>query len=152
MATLTISVESRIAGALSEKAPLDEVFLNLVEERITVRELIRRTVEEQVHELVVTHNMEYAEARKALDRQYLSPAEIRRQAEDEGAIRYPSKGVKDLPQIDRRAETEKALSAFEQQRYFILIDGRQVESLEEQITFEPRTKVTFLRLIPLAGG
>jgi hypothetical protein len=34
----------------------------------------------------------------------------------------------------------------------MLVDDRQVESLDEEITLQPNTRVSFLRLTPLVGG
>ena len=47
---------------------------------------------------------------------------------------------------------EKALAAFERGSYMVMIDGTPMARLDEQITFAPATKVTFLRIMPLAGG
>jgi len=151
MATLTIEVQSRVVGRDSDEPTLVPVVLELLEERITVAELIRRTVEEQVRELVVRRKLDAQQARRALDRQYLTDEEIMAQAE-QGAVRYPSRRAAHVPEIDPETEVQKALRAFEAGSYLILIDGRQVERLDEELTFAPGVKVMFLRLMPLAGG
>ncbi len=151
MPGVTVEVESRIVGARRDAPALDTVLLDLLDERITVAELIRRTVEEQVHDLLIKRKMDAEEARGALDRQYMTPQEVLEQAQ-KGAVRFPSKRVKQVPQIDAQAEVKKALGAFKAGAYFVMIDGRQVERLDEEITFAPGTKVTFLRLTPLVGG
>ena len=153
MALLHIEVQSRIAGLAANDQTLQPVILDLIDERITVAELIRRTVEEQVRDLIAHRKLDALKAQEALQRQYhyLSDDEIASQAK-QGTVRYPSSRPVSIPQIDPQAETEKALAAFEQGGYMILIGGRRVERLDEQITFAPGTKVTFLRVMPLAGG
>jgi hypothetical protein len=49
-------------------------------------------------------------------------------------------------------DTEPALQAFERGRVLLLVDDRQVERLDEEIVLAPDTTVTFLELVPLAGG
>ena len=55
-------------------------------------------------------------------------------------------------QIDWKAQFEKALEAFEANRVLILVNERQVESLEEEIVVEAGTSVSFLKLTMLVGG
>jgi hypothetical protein len=90
---------------------------------------------------------------EALRRQYhyLTDDEVTSQAKH-GAVRYPSTRPIAIPQIDPQAEVEKALAAFERGSYMVMIDGEPMSRLDEQIAFAPATKVTFLRIMPLAGG
>lgn len=151
MPVRTIEVRSRVVGSSPQDPALAPVVLELLEERMTVAELIRRTVEEQVRELLARRRIDAQQVRRALDRQYLTPEEIARQAQ-EGAVRLPSARAVRVPEIDPAAEAQKALRAFEAGAYLVLVDGRQVERLDETVTFAPGTRVTFLRLMPLAGG
>ncbi|MEM9764517.1 MAG: hypothetical protein AAF968_18760 [Pseudomonadota bacterium] len=59
---------------------------------------------------------------------------------------------KERPVPDPEAEVAKALAAFEANGFVVLVDDRQVEHLESNVTVEPDTVVTFLRLVPLVGG
>jgi hypothetical protein len=45
-----------------------------------------------------------------------------------------------------------ALQAFEDGLYYVFVNGAQCEHLDEQIQLSPDSTVTFLRLVPLAGG
>lgn len=45
-----------------------------------------------------------------------------------------------------------ALEAFERNGFILLVEDRQVETLEEEIRVRPDTQVTFLKLVPLVGG
>lgn len=151
MSPITIEVRSRIAGLAVNDLALQPAILELIEERITVGELIRRTVEEQVRELVGRRKLDALQARQALARQYLTEDEVGAQAR-QGAVRYPSSHPPSIPRISPQAEVQKALAAFERGSYMVMIDGKRKERLDEEITFAPGTRVTFLRVMPLAGG
>ncbi|HEX2988956.1 MAG TPA: hypothetical protein VHS06_12415 [Chloroflexota bacterium] len=151
MTPIVVEVGCKTAGVAVGVHDIGPVALQLMEERLTVAELIRRTVEEQVRELLVRRKLAADQARQLLDRQYLTEKEIARQAEH-GAVRYPSGRVRQEPPIDPAAEVWKALRGFENGSYLILIDGRRMERLEETIDFAPGVQVTFLRVMPLMGG
>ncbi len=71
------------------------------------------------------------------------------QAKRDGAVRLPTR---QLGRVDAELEVGRALVAFERRVYSVFVDARQVEDLQEMITVQPGTRVTFLRLMPLAGG
>jgi hypothetical protein len=54
--------------------------------------------------------------------------------------------------INATAQLAKAIAAFQGNQIIMLVDDRQVESLDEEITLRPNTRVSFLRLTPLVGG
>ena len=54
--------------------------------------------------------------------------------------------------IDPVAAVNTALKAFEAERYFVLINDTQIETLNEVIVITPETEAVFLRLTPLVGG
>lgn len=60
--------------------------------------------------------------------------------------------LKEAKAIDLEAQIEVALSAFEKNGYLVLVDDKQVESLDQQITISKDTKIIFLKLTPLVGG
>lgn len=49
-------------------------------------------------------------------------------------------------------QTAVAEKAFQEGRYFVLLDDRQAESLDEMIDLARTTEATFLLLTPLKGG
>jgi hypothetical protein len=53
----------------------------------------------------------------------------------------------DLPALER-----KALGAFRRCQVVLIVDGRQVEDEDELVELSADSDVTFLRLVPLAGG
>ena len=138
MSGLQVEVRSRVPGAAGEALP--DVLLALASERTTARELIRRAVEEQVRQLRV----DSGRCRRALDRQYLSAEEIRAQAAT-GTVRMPT-------EPDLATEVARAQRAFEHHVFVVLVGGRQVERLDEEVVLKLGEPVAFLRLVPLVGG
>lgn len=151
MSPLTIEVQSRVVGGSPSEPVLAPVRVILPAETLTVATLIRRTVEEQVRELRMRQYLDAEQARRALDRQYLTSDEIAAQAE-QGSVRFPSQRARKSRQVEAEEEVDRALRAFEAGAYLILVDGRRIESLNEEIRFAPGSNVTFRRLMPLIGG
>ena len=54
------------------------------------------------------------------------------------------------PVIER--EARRAEEAFIKGRFLLVVDGRKLERLDQRFELTPDTEVTFLRLVPLAGG
>ena len=129
-ATLTIRDES-LAGD-----PLREWALEILTETLTVRELIRSRVYQEVQD----HNLQRAG----------QPFHgLVRPAAAEAALNGDRKPGKP---IDWKAQYELALAAFEKNQVIILVNDRQAEALDEEVTVGPGTAVTFLRLTLLVGG
>ena len=61
-----------------------------------------------------------------------------------------------LPQAPRRVDWEaqfaRACEAFERNGFFVLVDDRQVEALDDEIELKLDTVVSFVKLVPLVGG
>jgi hypothetical protein len=121
--TLTVRDETTSGKAL---ATLD---LQLEAEQVTVAELIRA----RVHQEVRDHNARGATAPRF------------------NGLVQPEQ-TKGRRRVDAERQTEVALSAFERGHVLLLVDDRQVEELEQQVTMGPGTTVTFLKLVPLVGG
>lgn len=112
--------------------------LDFLNERITVRELIR----ERVYEEVRQHNAGLPSA----------PRFLVRPTETEALLNGERAGSRLVRQVDWQTHYDRALAGFEARRFFILVDDRQMESLDEEIALIPTTDVRFLRLVPLVGG
>lgn len=141
----SIEIRCRSLLAPQSEPELPVVALDILDHDITAAELIRRTVEEQIRELLVSYRLDAAQAQRALNRLYLIEQEIQAQ-EAGGRIRYAPL------QIDSAVEVRRALRAFEKGAYLLVVDGRRVQRLDERLTFRPGCRVTFLRLTPLIGG
>jgi hypothetical protein len=128
----TLTVRDETLGG----EPLNEFVLELLTERITVRELIRSRVYQEVQD----HNLRDRE----VFRGFVQPTDSERALN--------GWKLKDARSIDWKRQFELAVEAFEKNQVLILIDDRQAESLDEEITVAPETRVSFLRLTPLVGG
>lgn len=128
--SLTLHDET-LFGAKSDAVTLD--FLN---ETITVQELIRERVYEEVRQYNAT-TPEYF-------RGLVQPTDAEQTLN----------GVKlrEHRRVDWETQYKLALDAFERNGFFILVDDRQVESLYETVTLTPATQVSFVKLVPLVGG
>jgi hypothetical protein len=135
---MRVQVRGKVPGGGGEGLP--DVLVDLAAEVTTARELIRLAVTEQVRAL----RGDAARCRRALDRQYLSAADIREQAAT-GAVRMPA-----APDV--AAEVARAQRAFERNAFVVFAGGRQLRQLDEETRLPSGEPVVFLRLTPLAGG
>jgi hypothetical protein len=110
--------------------------LEIAEERLAVRELIRRRVFQEVAE----YNARTPEVFRGL----VQPADAERVLNGY-ALRTPRR-------IDPEKQTELALRAFAGNGFLVLVGDRQVTDLDEEIELVLGTEVTFLKLVPLVGG
>jgi hypothetical protein len=129
-ATLTIHDESATGESLHQ------FVLTVPGERITIRDLIRERVLHEVEE----YNRRKPEAFQGL----VQPTESERTLNGY-RLKHPRA-------IDAAAQFAKAIDAFRGNQIIMIVDDRQVESLDEEILVRPSTRVSFLRLTPLVGG
>lgn len=54
--------------------------------------------------------------------------------------------------IDAEKQMYVALSAFQKNGYFVLVDDSQVDDLNQIITLRGTSKISFVKLTPLIGG
>lgn len=54
--------------------------------------------------------------------------------------------------LDWEKQFEAAIKSFDANGYFLLVDGKQVESLDEELELHSSSKVQFVKLVPLVGG
>ena len=54
--------------------------------------------------------------------------------------------------VDDQAAVANALHAFRDGIYLAFIDGQQIQQLETELQLQPETRVSFVRLMMLAGG
>jgi hypothetical protein len=146
-----LPVRTRVVGAAPSEPKLDDVLLSLFDDTLTVRELIAMTIEEQVRDLTMTRNLDSADARRILDRQYLTAEDVDRQAAT-GVIAFPAHKQDRPLEIDTQAEIERAERGFERGTYAVFVDGRQMERLDEEVTLHATSRATFVRMTPLVGG
>ena len=110
--------------------------LDLLSERITVRELIRTRVYQEVRD----YNLHQSEYFRGL----VQPTHAERTLN--------GFKIQQRRRIDPEKQFERAIESFYRNGFLVLVNDRQVDELEEEIGIQPDTTVTFLKLVPLVGG
>ncbi|WP_104433323.1 hypothetical protein [Kineococcus xinjiangensis] len=108
--------------------------LEVFEETLSVRELIRRRIFQEVAE----HHARRPERFTGL----VQPTATERAVNGERAPR----------RIDPEAQFARAVEAFSRNGFLVLVDDRQVTDLDAQVDLRSGTEVVFLKLVPLVGG
>jgi hypothetical protein len=132
--TVMIKDESgsgRVAGTLT---------LDGVDERITLRDLVRTRVREEV----ARYNSQRGEGRGDIFAGLVMPegAEPTR-----GGFRMPARRV-----IDWEQQADRAVRAFTKNGFFVLVGDRQVADLDEELHLTAHSDIRFIRLVQLVGG
>ena len=107
--------------------------LLLANERTTLRELIRRRIEDEVQAINE-------------GRDEVQPLVVPTQQETQ------LNGTRPPRYIDPDRQLAAAITAFERNRIIVIVDDRQVQDLDAPIIVNAQTQVRFLKLVPLAGG
>ncbi len=129
-ATLTIKDETASGQTV-------KIFtLDCLSERMTVRELVRA----RIYQEVLDHNQNAPEFFNGL----VAPTEAERVLNG-----YRLKAWR---KIDWQEQFDRAQEAFGRNGFFVLIDDRQAESLDEEFLVKVDTEVSFVRLVQLVGG
>lgn len=110
--------------------------LELLDEAITLRELIRRRIYQEVTEF---------NAKQVLYFQGLvQPSDTE--------CSLNGYRLKHVHTLDWQAQYEKAIEAFSRSGFIVLVNERQVEHLDVSIELHAGSEVTFFKLVPLVGG
>ena len=142
----TLTVEGKLFGR-GNKALFPNFQMPLPPEwagaTITLRSLLETVVRAEVAAF-----RERQEKRTVL--QALTSAQI---AEGVAKGKVDSGGTPDaLQEVSPDAAVETALQAFEDGVYYVFVDDAQKQFLSDTFVVGPETRVTFLRLVALAGG
>ncbi len=133
-----MSVTLTIRDETSSGQTLGELSLDFLNERITIRELIRSRVYQEVQD----YNLRRAQ--NGVFHGLVQPAQAERELN--------GRGVRPGREIDWKKQFDVALEAFERNGFLILVDDHQAAALDEEIELTPATRVSFLKLVPLVGG
>lgn len=128
MLTITICEET-VSGKILERHQID-----VSEERTCARELIRSHVYQQVQD----YNQRQ-QAGATLD-------------DDRNRVEATLNGPRTSRQADWKHQFERAISAFQSGQILLIVDDRQQHELDEEIWVTAESRISFLRLTPLAGG
>jgi hypothetical protein len=129
-ATLTIHDETT-SGQRTNTFTLD-----CLTERMTVRELIRARIYQEVQD--------YNQRQPEYFRGLVEPADAERFLNG-----YKVKATR---KIDWQQQYQKAIEAFGCNGFFVLVGEKQAEALDQEFEIEVDTEVSFVRLMPLVGG
>lgn len=148
--TYSVEVKSSMFGTPEHKVSLAPVHLELVSERITVRELIRRTVTEQIRTLREVYHAEAETVHAALRNHYLSDSSLNHTRRPFFFRLLGRTQRRD--HVDTESEIKKAWSAFERGRFKILFGGNMLIDLADELTLTQTSQITFLRIVPLTSN
>jgi hypothetical protein len=118
------------------KKPENSFTVYVSGETITVRELIRLRIFQEVEA--------YNQRQPEVFRMLVQPGEAE-QTLNGFKFRQPHR-------VDPQAQYEKAIQAYENYGFIVLVDDQQANALDGTISLRPETAVTFLKLVPLVGG
>jgi hypothetical protein len=110
--------------------------LELSHEVVKVRDLIRKRIE--------------VEAGQLMQRDYERPPTLVIPDWDE--MQLNGREAPPPQPIDVPAQTRMALEGFSKAAFLLIVNGRQVESLDEEVAVSQNATATFIRLVPLVGG
>ena len=124
----------------------DNISVSFTSERLTLAELIQQKVAARVRQLnIQVDNKEVSSRFLSATERLLNQAAFQKQIQDAK-----------LKIEEARLEPEKAgyeaLAGFQQNAFFVIIDGQQRENLEEELVLTQDSEVQFIRLVPLVGG
>jgi hypothetical protein len=131
MSVLVQIRDEKVGGGLTR-----EWELEVLSERMTVRELIRSRVYQEVQD----YNVEQGQSFNGL----VEPADAE--------MTLNGWKLKKPRLIDWKQQFERVCEAFERNQIVVIISDRQADALDEEVTMGPNSEVTFLRLTPLVGG
>ena len=112
------------------------VRLSFPTEKLTVRELIR----ERIYQEVQDYNLKESEYFNGL----VEPSDAEKTLN--------GFKLRKRRKIDWEEQFARALDAFGRNGFFILVGDRQAERLDEELVVSGDTEVSFVKLVPLVGG
>ena len=131
----TLKIRDETTFSLGDDEERD-FTLDVLKSRISVRELIRARVANEVRD----YNLSQPEYFRGL----VQPTDAERSLN--------GFKIRKGRRIDPEKQVELAIKAFYSNGFILLVNDRQVDELEDEIEIRPDTTVTFLKLVPLVGG
>ena len=110
--------------------------LQLASERVTLRELIQRRVEQEV--------ARFNGAQDEVFQGLVQPNESERLLN--------GFKLKKRRALDAGKQVRVVFEAFDRNGFVVIFDDRQVDDLDEAVVVTPESSATFVRLVPLVGG
>lgn len=139
---LTLSIKEETFGADGHST----FEVPLLNERLKLRELIQAKVAAKISDLnSKAENHEVSNRYISNKEKVLNRFSLKKRKEK------LLEKVKAM-QLDTEKEGYETLSAFQQNAFFVIVDGEQKTDLEEELLLTEQSEVHFLRLTPLVGG
>ena len=110
--------------------------LECLTERMTVRELIRARIYQEVQDYN-TREPEYF-------RGLVEPTQAERTLN--------GYRLRERRKLDWQEQFQRAVEAFERNGFFVLVGDKQAERLDDDFEVKVDTEVSFVKLLPLVGG
>jgi hypothetical protein len=132
MSTISLKItDETFAGKI-----LNEISIVVSSERLTVKDIIAARV--------------YAEVEDYNNRMPLVFKGLVQPKDAEIALN--GFRLKPVKKVDAEKQLYSALDAFQKNGFFVLIDNKQAESLDEEAIVDKKSVVSFVKLTPLVGG
>lgn len=132
MVTVSIRDQAGARGTAERALKLD------VPAAVTLRDLVRTRVREEVAKA----NAAIGEGRAF--RTLVQPTEAE--------VTLNGCRMRKGTMIDWQRQADKAEEAFGRNGFFVLVDGRQIEDLDDALALTADSDIRFVRLTPLVGG
>lgn len=110
--------------------------LENLKERMSLREIIRARIYQEV--------LDFNRSQDGVFRGLVQPTDAEKTLN--------GYRLKQQRQVDWERQYELALEAFARNGFFVLVDNRQAENLDEVFEIGVETEVSFIKLTPLVGG
>ncbi|GAA4317381.1 hypothetical protein GCM10023149_14910 [Mucilaginibacter gynuensis] len=132
MSTISLKItDETFAGKI-----LNEISIAVSTEHLTVKDIIEARV-----------NAEVTEYNKKLPEIYRGLVQPK-----DAEVALNGFRVKQRAFVDAEKQVYAALDAFQKNGFFVLIDNKQAEALDEQVFVNSNSAVSFIKLTPLVGG
>ena len=133
-----------VSDKTANGAVICELTMDVLTESITVRELIRSRIYQEVDDY--NRRVRASNAEATGFNGLVVPTAFEKQLNPQRSSKTTAR------EIDWKKQFEVACDAFVRNGFFILVDDQQAEELDETITLGANTKVSFVKLMPLVGG
>jgi hypothetical protein len=131
-----MAVALRVRDETPTGREVGEFVIPEIDEHCTLRDLIRTRVRDEV--------ARYNAAPQPVFHGLVQPTDAE--------ARLNGYHLKVARQLDWEEQAAVAERAFAHNGFFVLVDGQQIVSLDDDVTLTPDTQVAFVRLVPLVGG
>ena len=131
-----MAIAVTVRDELTSGGTSHELTLEFLTERVSAREIIRSRVYQEVTE----YNARQPEYYRGL----VQPTDAE--------VALNGYRLRQRRRIDWEQQYARALQAFAGNGFLLLVDGRQLEQLDEQVELRADSEISFLKLVPLVGG